>query len=137
MVYVTRGLLTVLLEFASDADPEAVTIALSTTPAPEVDDDLSPEATVFTDFYLPDAGRSVAAVFGVDLAIPAGQVGGRFVSHPRGELAVTRGDDLAAVILVAVPPWEPEPGSVRAFDRRGRRRELEVVDAAPPPGCLE
>lgn len=137
MVYVTRGLLAVLLEFASDADPEGVTIALSVTPASEVDGDLPPEAPVFTDFYLPDAGRSVAAVFGIDLATPPGGVQGRFVSHPRGELAVTRGDDLAGVVLVAVPPWEPEEGSVRAFDRRGRHQDLEVVDAAPPREFLE
>ncbi|MFC4989231.1 MULTISPECIES: hypothetical protein [Saliphagus] len=135
MVYVTRGLLAVLLEFASDADPDGVTIALSATPAPDVDDALPPEATVFTDFYLPDAGRSVAAVFGVDLSTPPGQVGGRFVSHPRGELSVTQGDDLAEVVLVTVPPWDRE--SVRAFDRRGRRRELAVVDAAPPTEFLE
>lgn len=136
-MYVTRGLLSVLLELASDADPREVTIALSTTPAPEVDDSLPAEASVFTDFYLPEAGRSVTAVFGVDLAIPPGQVGGRFVSHPRGELAVTQGDELAAVVLVAVPPWERGPESVRAFDRRGRRYALEVVDSAPPEGSLE
>lgn len=137
MVYVTRGLLAVLLEFASDADPEGVTIALSATPAREVDDNLPPETPVFTDFYFPQAGRSVTAVFGVDLAIPAGSVQGRFVSHPRGELAVTRSDDLAEIVLVAVPPWEPEGTSVRAFDRRGRRQELEVLDSAPPPEFLE
>lgn len=135
MVYVTRGLLAVLLEFASDADPEGVTIALSATPALDVDDDLPPEASVFTDFYLPSAGRSVTAVFGVDLSTPPGGVGGRFVSHPGGELAVTQGDDLAGIVLVAVPPWKRE--SARAFDRRGRRRDLEVVDAAPPREFLE
>ena len=85
---------------------------------------------MFTHLFLPAAGQSVRAVFGVDLGRPSGRGRGRFVSHPQGPLALTREDDLAPVVLVAVPPWEPE--HVTAFDRSGRVLDLSVVDAEPP-----
>ena len=132
MLYVTRGLATVLLELARDAEPGEVTANLAVTPAGELRgaDSLSADVPVFTDFYLPDSGRSVNAVFGVDLSTPSRQTQGRFVSHPQGDLAVSRTDDLHEAVFVAVPPWEE--ANLAAFDRRGRRRDLTVVDAEPP-----
>jgi hypothetical protein len=131
-VHVTDGLLAVLLERAEAAEPESVNIVLGATPAGEFDDglDLPAETPVLTHFYLPDVGRSVRSVFGVDLGTPAGRGRARFVTHPQGPLALTRRDDLAAVVLVAVPPWER--GNLDAFDRNGRVLELGVVDAEPP-----
>ena len=93
-------------------------------------EDLTPETPVFTDFYMPETGASVSAVFGVDLSTPPGQTQGRFVSHPTGRLELERTDDLHEVVFVAVPPWET--GTLAAFDRNGRRRRLHVVDAHPP-----
>ncbi len=138
MVYVTRGLVDVLLGLASDADPDDVTTGLSVTPAGDLEgaDSLPPETPVFTDFFLPDPGNAVNAVFGVDLSTPARQTHGRFVSHPVGELEVSRRDDLAQVIFVAVPPWEPDRASFAAFDRTGARQPLEVLDARPPEESL-
>lgn len=132
MVHATRGLVGALLEMAADAEPRQVTAELTVTRAGAFPDppDLAPETPVFTHFYLPDAGGSVSAVFGIDLSTPLGQSRGRFVSHPRGELEVSREDDLHGVVLVAVPPWDDE--SIGAFGRDGRRLELEVVDAEPP-----
>lgn len=138
MVYVTRGLVDVLLGLASDADPESVTTGLSVTPAGELEGagSLPPETPVFTDFFLPDPGNAVNAVFGVDLSTPARQTQGRFVSHPLGELEVSKEDDLAQFVFVAVPPWEPDAGSIRAFDRSGTRQPLELIDAEPPRESL-
>lgn len=133
VVYVTRGLLTALLELAEDRDPGSVTVALAVTPATELDVDLPSEASVFTDMYLPDSGRSITAVFGMDLSTPGAD--GRFVSHPDGTLALTKADDLHEVVFVAVPPYEPD--CVGAFDRSGNGRSFDVVEAAPPPGSLE
>lgn len=132
MVYATRGLIEALVAFAEDAEPEEFTAALGVTPAGEfeADLDLPAETPIFTHFYHPDAGRSVSAVFGVDLATPMGRTHGRFVSHPGGELGVSLTDDLHATMLVAVPPWKLE--SVAVFDRRGRRQPLELLDAEPP-----
>jgi hypothetical protein len=73
-------------------------------------------------------------VFGVDLGTPAGEGGARFVSHPDGFLGLSRTDDLAGVVLVAVPPYDAD--SVAAFDRSGEGVELVVVDAAPPSESL-
>jgi hypothetical protein len=136
VVYATRGLVTVLLELARDAEPGSVTARLAVTDAESLTggDDLSPDVPVFTDFYLPDNGRSVTAVFGVDLSTPSGQTQGRFVSHPQGDLEVSRTDDLAEVVFVAVPPWEE--ANLAAFDRRGRRRDLTIVDAEPPQDTI-
>jgi hypothetical protein len=66
----------------------------------------------------------------MDLGTPAGRGRARFVTHPQGPFRVTRRDDLAAVVLVAVPPWDER--SIAAFDRAGRRLTLAVVDAEPP-----
>ncbi len=135
MVRVTRGLLDILLEKAADRDPGEVTIELAVTPAGEFEDlDLPDEAPVFTTFYLPDAGRSIEAVFGSNLATPSGEAPGLFVSHPDGSLSLSRTDDFREVVFVAVPPWEQ--ASVAAFGRDGRRRDLDVLDAAPPKESL-
>jgi hypothetical protein len=138
VVYVTRALVDVLLDLASDADPNDVTTGVSVTPASELEgaDAIPPETPVFTDFFLPDPDNSVNAVFGVDLSTPARQAQGRFVSHPVGELEVTRRDHLAEVIFVAVPPWGPDDRSFAAFDRSGNRRTLEIIDASPPGQSL-
>ncbi|QCW02759.1 hypothetical protein [Natrinema pallidum] len=138
MVYVTRGLVDILLALASDADPDDVTTGVSVIPASELDgaDGLPPDTPVFTDFFLPDPGNPVNAVFGVDLSTPARQAQGRFVSHPVGELEVTRRDDLAEVIFVAVPPWDVDDRSFGAFDRGGERQPLEIIDASPPGQSL-
>lgn len=131
MVYLTRALLSVLLETAREREPDRVTVGLAVTPAEEIDgSDLPAGTPVFTHFYLPDAGRSVRAVFGVDLATPPGRTPGLFVSHPAGSYDLTRRDDLREVVFVAVPPWDVE--SVVAFGRDGRRREVTVLDVEPP-----
>lgn len=134
MVYVTRGLMGALLEFAREREPEEATMTLATTPADDLEGcDLGPETPVFTHFYLPTTGESVRAVFGMDLGTPPGTQG-RFVSHPAGHLGVSRTDDLREVVLVAVPPWDLS--SVAAFGRDGRRYPLELVDAEPPQESL-
>jgi hypothetical protein len=131
MVHVTRGLLDILLEKAEDSDPGGVTIELAVTAAEEFDEAaLAADTPVFTTFYLPDAGRSVDAVFGSNLSTPSGRAPGLFVSHPDGSLSLSHTDDFREVVFVAVPPWEL--GSIAAFGRDGRRRELDVVDAVPP-----
>lgn len=129
MVYITSGLVEALLGFARDREPSSVTIGLTVTPAERLDGDLvgiDPGAPVFSHFYLPDAGNSVQAVFGMDLASPPTQ--GRFVSHPDGRLAVKRTDDLHEVVFLTVPPWE----EVVPFGRTGDRLELDVLSAVPP-----
>lgn len=132
MIHVTRDLLTVLLDRAAERDPTAVNLRLSATPAGEFDADLGIDAAtpVVTHFTLADVGGSVNAVFGVDLGTPAERGRARFLSHPTGRLEVSRTDDLAAVVLVAVPPYDDD--HVAAFDRAGDEVELVVVDAAPP-----
>ena len=136
MIYATRGLVESLLRMADEADPESVTISVAVTPASDIPDaDLPPETPVFTHFYMPSAGGSVNAVFGVDLGTPIGQTQGRFVSHPAGHLSLTKEDDLHEVVFVAVPPWD-EP-SIAAFDRRGDQQELKLLDVEPPEEVLE
>lgn len=137
MIYLTRGLCTTLLRLARDREPDAVTVPLAVTPAADLPDSGNPadpeldgDTPVFTDFYLPRDADSVTAVFGVDLGTPAGQTHGLFVSHPRGNLGISNRDDLHEVVLVAIPPWEE--ASVAAFDRRGRRRDMAVLDVEPP-----
>lgn len=131
MVYVTHGLVETLLRLAREAEPQDVTISLAVTQAKELPDtDLPPETPVFTDFYLPSAGSSVNAVFGMDLGTPAGQTQGRFVSHPQGELGVSETDDLHEVVFVAIPPWDRE--SFAAFDRSGRQQQITILDVEPP-----
>lgn len=129
MPYITSGLVSVLLDFACENDPESVSIGLTVTRARELTDTadtLAPDIPVFTHFYLPDAGGSVNAVFGVDLGTPRTQ--GRFVSHPTGTRDLTLTDDLHEIVFVAVPPWE----DLVAFDRKGQRQSLTVLDAEPP-----
>ena len=136
MIYVTRGLVDVLLDLAEDAEPNALDITLASTPARDFDSDLDldPETPVLTHFYLPDAGRSVGAVFGMDLGTPAGSGNARFITHPQGKLVVTKRDHLAAVMLLAVPPWDER--SYAAFDRSGRQLDLSVLDVEPPQESL-
>jgi hypothetical protein len=120
---------------ARDAEPTDVTISLAVTEAAELPDtDLAPETPVFTDFYLPSAGGSVNAVFGMDLGTPAGQTQGRFVSHPNGYLGVSKVDDLHEVIFVAIPPWDTD--SFSAFDRSGRTVDVDILDVEPPEESL-
>ena len=130
VVYVTRGLLDALLELARDRDPGRLTVSVATTPAGELGDevDLDPETPVFTDLYLPDTGRSLSAVFGMDLGTPRAE--GRFLSHPDGYLGVRQTDDLHGVVLVGVPPYDLS--SVAAFGRRGEGLALDVLDVEPP-----
>lgn len=131
MVYATRGLIDALLAFAAERDPDPVTVALAVTPARDLGGlDLPDEASVFTHFYLPDAGGSVREVFGVDLGTPPGRTPGVFVSHPDGSRRVARTDDLREVVFVAVPPWDAD--SVAAYGRDGARRELALLDADVP-----
>ncbi|WP_425498886.1 hypothetical protein [Haloplanus halophilus] len=129
-VYATRGLVEMLLERAVDAEPSRVNAVLDATPAGEFETDLGvdPETPILSHVYLPAAGRAVSDVFGVDLGTPAGRGRARFLTHPQGPAELTRRDDLAGVVLLAVPPWE----ELLAFDRRGRRLPLTVVDAEPP-----
>jgi hypothetical protein len=137
VVRVTRGLVEYLLDWAGSSEPERLSAVLGSTPAREFEADLGlgADAPVLTHLYLPEAGGSVNAVFGMDLGTPAGRGRARFVTHPRGPLGVTRRDDLAAVVLVAVPPWDER--SLAAFDRAGRRLDLRVIDAEPPHGELD
>lgn len=131
MLYATQGLVETVLRMARDNEPETTTIPLAITEAGELPDvDLDPETPVFTHFYMPDAGGSINAVFGVDLGIPVGQTQGRFVSHPKGDLRLSKRDDLHEVVFVAVPPWEKE--SIAAFDRSGREQSLTILDVEPP-----
>ncbi|MDG5776057.1 hypothetical protein VB773_14770 [Haloarculaceae archaeon H-GB2-1] len=135
MIYATRGLVESMLRFASDSEPDSVTVSLSVTPAGELPETgLEDEVPVFTHFYMPAAGGSVNAVFGMDIGTPVGQTQGRFVSHPQGELSISKTDDLAEVVFVAVPPWELE--TVAVFDRSGRKVDLEVLDVEPPQASL-
>lgn len=138
MVYITRALAEVLLDLAAEEAPNDVQTGVSVVPARELEgaDGLPPETAVFTDFYFPNAGNAVNAVFGVDLSTPAGSAEGLFVSHPTGDLSVTKRDDLAQVIFVATPPWELGDSSFGAFDRTGERRHLEILDASPPEWSL-
>ena len=131
MIHVTRDLLTVLLDHAAERDPGEANLRLSATRAGDFESDtgLDPEVPVLTHFT-PDVAGSVNAVFGVDLGTPAGHGGARFLSHPNGFLGVSKTDDLAAVVLVAVPPYDDE--AVAAFDRSGDGIELAVIDAIPP-----
>lgn len=132
MVYVTRGLLDALLDLAAEEEPQSVNVVLGATRAGAFEPPLEfdPEVPVLTHFYFPETGRSVRSVFGIDLGTPAGRGRARFVTHPQGRLELTRRDDLAAAVLVAVPPWTES--SLAAFDRGGKRLELEIVDVEPP-----
>lgn len=132
MTHVTRGLVEALLDMAAEAEPKSLGVVLAATPAAsfEADLGLDAETPILTHFYHPEASGSISAVFGMDLGTPAGSGRARFLTHPDGELGLTERDDLAAAVLVAIPPWTE--GSLAAFDRSGRRLPLEIVDAEPP-----
>ena len=147
-ISITRPLLEVLLELAADADPRSVNVLLVASPAGDLDpmpapdsataaplSSLDPETPVYSDFYFPDVGRAVRNVFGVDLGTPAGQTHGRFLSHPAGDPEMSIRDDLHAVVLIAIPPWEPE--NVWAYDRRSRRSDLQIVAAGTEVDAFE
>jgi hypothetical protein len=136
-IHVTTGLLDVLLDMSEAAEPDPVSVVLTPTPAGEFDADLGIEAEtpVLTHFYLPDAGQSVTAVFGLDLSTPAGRGRARFHAHPQGPREPTKRDDFAAAVLVAVPPWDRT--TVRAYDRSGTRLAVREVDAVPPEETLD
>jgi hypothetical protein len=133
-VHATRGLVEMLLERAAESEPSRENLVLDATPASDfgVDLGVDPSTPVLSHVYFPMAGRAVSDVFGVDLGTPAGRGRARFLSHPQGPAELTRRDDLAGVVLLAVPPWE----DLLAFDRRGRRLPLVVVDAEPPAESL-
>lgn len=131
MIYLTRGLQETLLRFARDSDPDSTTVPLAVSEAAELPEaDLDDETPVFTHFYFPNERDALNAVFGVDLGTPAGQTPGVFVSHPRGDLRVSKRDDLREIIFVAVPPWDED--SFKAFDRKGAAVEYRVLDIEPP-----
>lgn len=135
-LYITGALLDVLLDMSEDAEPDPLSVVLTSTAAAEFDDDLGldAETPVLTHLYLPDAGRSVTAVFGLDLSTPAGRGRARFHAHPQGPRKPTKRDDFAAAVIVAVPPWDRT--AVRAYDRSGAQLTLTAVDAEPPEETL-
>jgi hypothetical protein len=131
VIYLTEGLVETLLGFASERDPDSTTVPLAVTHAADLPGSkLDGDTPVFTHFYMPNEEGAVNAVFGVDLGTPAGQTPGVFVSHPRGELRVSKRDDLREIVFVAVPPWEMD--SFQAFDRKSNRVEYEILDIEPP-----
>lgn len=152
-IHVTAALLAVLLELAGDADPQALSVSIGQRAAGDLTpleepvawdaeelsigslETLAPSTAVFTDFYFPKVGSSLESVFGVDLGVPAGQTGGRFLAHPEGIPEPTVRDDFHATLLVAVPPWQP--GNVAAFDRDSTPRPLRVVAATSPDADRE
>jgi len=89
---------------------------------------------VVTHFTPAGVGGSVNAVFGGYRDARRTRRGARFISHPNGFLGVSKRDDLAAVVLVAVPPYDDDDAV--AFDRAGNGIELAVLDAAPPEESL-
>ena len=131
MLYVTRGLVDTLLRLAEQRDPDSTTFPLAVTEADQLPDaDIPGDTPVFTHFYMANEGDALNAVFGVDLNTPVGQTPGMFVSHPRGDLRVSKRDDLREVVFVAVPPWDT--GSMRAFGRDGQQKDLSILDVEPP-----
>ena len=136
-VYITEALQEALLSFAADAEPDPVSFGLAVTPAGELTscDDVHDQTPVFSDIYLPEQPNSVSSVFGMDLETPPQRTQGRFISHPRSALEVTKRDDLHEVVFVAVPPWNED--SIAVFDRAGRRHRLDTVDAIAVPDLPE
>jgi hypothetical protein len=132
MIRTTRALLEALLEMAADRDPQPMTVALRAIRAGDWAP-LDADEPVLTEFYLPETGGSVAAVFGVDIATPG--AAGRFLTHPDGVDAIRQTDDLHATILLAVPPYDIE--SVRGYGRTGTQRPIELVEATPPEATFE
>jgi len=131
VIHISRGLVETLLRLASESDPDSTTIPLAVTQARDLTGtDLPEETPVFTHFYMPSKGDALNAVFGVDLKTPAAQTPGIFVSHPLGELKVTKYDDLREFVFIAVPPWTTD--SFKAFDRKGTIQEFSIVDVELP-----
>lgn len=131
MIHITRGLVDTLLRLAEEADPDTRTIPLAVTRARDLPDvNLPDETPVFTHFYMSSKGDALNAIFGVDMKTPAAQTPGIFVSHPMGELKVTKRDDLREIIFVAVPPWDEN--DLKAFDRKDYVQELKILDVEPP-----
>jgi hypothetical protein len=119
------------MRFASERDPDSTTIPLAVTDAGELPElNLDADTPIFTHFYMPNEEGAVNAVFGVDLGTPAGQTPGVFVSHPRGDLRVSKRDDLREIVFIGVPPWDTD--SFRAFNRKGNQVECEILDVEPP-----
>lgn len=133
-VYITAGLLEALLDLAGREDPSKRTVPLTVRQGQSLTGTMpatvDPDTPVFTDFYLPAEQQSTSTVFGIDVSTPPRQTQGLFISHPRGELTVTVEDKLHEIMIIAVPPWDPD--NVKAFDREGRQRPLTVIDAVPP-----
>lgn len=119
-----------------DSEPDSFAVGLEVTRIPDTESapQLDPGTPVFTHFYHPAAGQSVNEVFGMDFGTPVGSTRGRFVSHPQGDRNVSITDDLHAIVIVAVPPWDQS--AVSAYDRRGNRRRLRAIDWAPPEESL-
>ena len=150
-IYVTRPLLSVLLELAADAEPNQANVQIVASAAGDLEGlppedsvatarsgrlaDLDPATPIYSDFYFPDVGNALDFVFGVDLGTPAGQSHGRFLSHPDGNPDLSIRDDLHATVLVAVPPWRPE--NVAVYDRDSTRRDMEIVEAGTPDRDFE
>lgn len=131
MLYVTRGLVDTLLRFAEEREPDSTTVPLAVTQAAQLPvSDLAADTPVFTHFYMANDDDALNAVFGVDLNTPPAQTPGVFVSHPRGDLQVSKRDDLREIVFVAVPPWEDD--SLAAFGRDGNSRECAILDVEPP-----
>lgn len=130
-IHITRGLISVLLDYARDHDPSTVSIGLTVTKGGELTGETEPldrAEPVFTHFYMPDAGESVNDVFGIDLSIPRTQ--GRFVSHPDGSRELSLTDDLHEIVFVAIPPWTES--EITAYDRSGTQIPVTVIDGEPP-----
>lgn len=131
VIYITRGLVETLLRLSEENDPDSTTIPLAVTQAGELPEaELPDETPVFTHFYLPIDGDSVNAVFGVDLKTPAGQTPGVFVSHPRGDLRLSKRDDFREIVFVGVPPYEED--CLDAFNRKGQYQDWQILDIEPP-----
>jgi hypothetical protein len=131
VLYVTRGLVDTLLRFAEEREPDSTTVPLAVTQAAQLPvSDLAADTPVFTHFYMAYDDDALNAVFGVDLNTPPAQTPGVFVSHPRGDLQVSKRDDLREIVFVAVPPWEDD--SLAAFGRDGNSRECAILDVEPP-----
>jgi len=135
VIYVTRGLVDTLLGLAEEKDPDSTTIPLAVSEAGDIPEaDVPADTPVFTHFYMSNEGDALNAVFGVDLNTPVGQTPGMFVSHPRGDLRVSKRDELREVVFVGVPPWGTE--HIRAFGRDGKGKELSILDVEPPDESL-
>lgn len=129
-MFVTRGLLEVLLTMAAEAEPKSFEAGLGVTMAGEFTDEVGPETPVFTHFYFPSAGDAISAVFGFELGTGPGQTDGRFIGRPDGEFGVKTTDELHERLLIAIPPWDED--SVGAFDRAGKRHPFQIIETDPP-----